>query len=80
MDPDARVTAAEVEFLTTPKPAGKPTITRHLVYMWRSAGLLVERGKRGRSPLYRWGDVVEVDKRQARAAIWANNHRARRVA
>lgn len=74
------VTAVEVERLTTQQATGKPTVTRHLVYVWRGMGLLEEQGKRGRSPLYRWGDVTEVERTMARRAWQANNHRARRAA
>jgi hypothetical protein len=79
-DEDRLLTAAEVETVTTIPETGKPAISRHLVYMWRAAGLLEPRGMRGRSPLYRWSDVVTVDARMARRAIYANNHRARRAA
>jgi hypothetical protein len=54
MDPEVRVTAADIA-------REMPTVSRHLVYMWRSSGRLKERGKRGRSPLYRWGDVVKLE-------------------
>jgi len=51
---DRLVTAAEIETLI-------PTVSRHLVYVWRGTGKLVERSKRGRSPLYRWGDVTAIE-------------------
>lgn len=50
-----------------------------LIGMWRRKGHLEVKGYAGRSPLYRYGDVVEVERRMARAAWRANNHRARRV-
>ncbi len=53
-DPNTLVTAVEIERQLT-------TVSRHLVYVWRSQGKLTERGKRGRSPLYRWGDVVQAE-------------------
>ena len=52
--PNTKLTAAQIE-------RQLPTVSRHLVYMWRSAGKLQEQGKRGRSPLYRWGDVVKLE-------------------
>lgn len=51
---DRLVTAAEIAVLI-------PTVSRHLVYVWRGTGKLTERGKRGRSPLYRWGDVTALE-------------------
>lgn len=52
---DAMVSAAEVERLI-------PTVSRHLVYVWRAQGKLSPAGRRGRSPLYRWCDVVAVER------------------
>lgn len=77
---DTLFTAAEVEAFTTVEATGRPTISRHLIYMWRAAGLLKPSGARGRSPLYRWDDVQAVEARMAKRAWRANNHRARRVA
>lgn len=54
MDADALVTAVEIE-------QELPTVSRHLVYVWRANGRLEVRGKRGRSPLYRWGDAVALE-------------------
>jgi hypothetical protein len=54
MNADALVTAVEIE-------QQLPTVSRHLVYVWRGTGRLKARGKRGRSPLYRWGDVVKLE-------------------
>lgn len=51
---DTLLTAAEIE-------RHLPTVSRHLVYVWRGLGRLQERGKRGRSPLYRWGDVIKLE-------------------
>jgi hypothetical protein len=53
-DPNTLVTAVEIERQLT-------TVSRHLVYLWRSQGRITERGKRGRSPLYRWADVVRAE-------------------
>lgn len=53
-DPNTLVTAVEIEQQLT-------TVSRHLVYVWRSQGRIKAYGKRGRSPLYRWGDVVKAE-------------------
>lgn len=39
-----------------------PSVSPHLIYVWRGQGKLQSRGKRGRSPLYRWADVVAVER------------------
>jgi len=51
---DTRVTAAEAALLLG-------DVSRHLIYFWVAAGKLAPVGKRGRSPLYRWGDLVAVE-------------------
>lgn len=66
---DQLVTAVEIQHLM-------PTVSRHLVYMWRGTGRLAERGKRGRSPLYRWGDVTALEA-TTRAADPAGQRAAR---
>ena len=71
MNPDALVTAVEIESKLV-------TVSRHLVYVWRGSGRLKARGKRGRSPLYRWGDVVKLEA-ETRAADPAGQ-RARALA
>jgi hypothetical protein len=53
MNLDARVTAAEASRLLP--------VSRQLIAMWRSAGKVVVRGKRGASPLYRLGDLIKVE-------------------
>ena len=53
-DMDALVTAAEAA-------AQLPGVSRHLIGMWVTNGKLAARGRRGRSPLYRWGDVLAVE-------------------
>lgn len=56
MNLDAQVSAIEA--------AGwleKAGVCRHRVYAWRSEGRITEVGKRGRSPLYRWGDVLQAE-------------------
>lgn len=55
VDRDTLVTAVQIEQQI-------PTVSRHLVYVWRAAGKLMAKGKRGRSPLYRWGDVLDVER------------------
>jgi hypothetical protein len=67
------------ETLVTATEASKllPSVSPHLVYVWRAAGKLHPRGMRGRSPLYRWSDIVAVEW-QTRAADPAGQ-RARRT-
>lgn len=54
MNMDALVTATEAA-------AGLPDVSRHLIGMWVQHGKLQAKGHRGRSPLYRWGDIVAVE-------------------
>lgn len=54
MNMDALVTATEAA-------AGLPDVSRHLIGMWVRHGKLNVKGHRGRSPLYRWGDIVAVE-------------------
>jgi DNA-binding transcriptional MerR regulator len=42
-------------------------VSRQLVNYWRSAGLLQPVGTRGRSPLYRLGDVLKVEQATRRS-------------
>lgn len=53
-DVDALVTGAEAARLVG--------VTRHLVGMWKRAGKLTPKDRRGRSPLYRLGDVLQVER------------------
>lgn len=54
MDSEQLVTAVQI--------AEKiPSVSRHLVYVWRGQGKLQPQGRRGRSPVYRWSDVVAVE-------------------
>lgn len=56
MNLDAQVSARDAaEWLA------KAGVCRHRIYAWRSAGRLAQVGRRGRSPLYRWGDVLEAE-------------------
>lgn len=53
-------------------------ISVQLVSIWKAQGKLKPVKHRGRSPLYRFGDVMDVEQAAAEAAAAANNHRARR--
>lgn len=55
-DPDALVTATEAS--ASPHLCG---VSRQLIGMWRHLGKLQVRGTRGRSPLYRYGDILKVE-------------------
>ena len=70
MDLDARVTPAEII-------AAMPDLTRQTIAMWVARGKLTERGRRGRAPLYRWGDVLQVE-RSTRRNPKSSRHRGRR--
>lgn len=52
---DALVTAPEVTVVM-------PDVSRHLVGMWVRQKRLLVRGHRKRSPLYRLGDVLKVER------------------
>jgi hypothetical protein len=71
---DALVTAREAEDYLALRAA---RVTRHLIYTWRGAGRLKTKGKRGRSPLYRFGDILLVE-RDTRCS--GSSHRGRRAA
>lgn len=58
MNLEALVTAAEA--------APKLGVDRHLIYMWRALGKVTPQGKRGKSPLYRWGDLLAVESQTRR--------------
>jgi hypothetical protein len=51
---DALVTATEAASVM-------PSVSKHLIGMWVANGKLEAKGRRGRSPLYRWGDVLAVE-------------------
>lgn len=57
MNLDTLVTATEAA-----AERGLP-VTRHTIGMWRHAGKVEVKGWRGRSPLYRWGDLVDVERK-----------------
>lgn len=61
MDDDALVTATEVH-------AVWPDVSVQLIGMWVRHGKLEPKGRRGRSPLYRWGDVTAVEAAVAMSA------------
>lgn len=70
MNRDRQVTASEI--------AEVLPVSVQLVSMWKSKGKLKPVGKRGRSPLYRYGDASDLERDMRLAAARANNHRARR--
>lgn len=59
MDLDALVTAREAEEY---RALQAHHVTRHLIYVWRGLGKLRPAGWRGRSPLYRFGDILQVER------------------
>lgn len=64
MNLDALVTATEA--------AASPAlddICRHLIGMWKVTGKLEVKGRRGRSPLYRYGDVLDVERQTRRSGF-----------
>lgn len=56
MNLDAKVTATEA----AASPALKG-VCRHLIGMWKTRGKLEVQGRRGRSPLFRYGDILRVE-------------------
>jgi hypothetical protein len=52
---------AQVSALEAADWLAKAGVCRHRVYAWRSQGRFKSVGKRGRSPLYRWGDVLQAE-------------------
>lgn len=72
MNLDARVTAREAEEFD---PLRVHNVKRHLIYVWRAQGRIEPVGHRGRSPLYRWGDILEVERDTRRSGA---SHRGRR--
>lgn len=52
---DALVTATEAS-------AGLPDVSVKLIGMWVRLGKLHPAGRRGRRPLYRWGDILVVER------------------
>jgi predicted site-specific integrase-resolvase len=70
LDRNARVTPSEA--------SPSLGVSIQLISMWRRNGRLRPVGKRGQSPLYRFGDLLDVERDMAEAAAHANNHRARR--
>lgn len=70
MNRDALVTATEASMLLP--------ISVQLVSIWKAKGKLTPAGMRGRSPVYRYGDVSDLERDMALAAAKARNPRARR--
>jgi hypothetical protein len=50
----ALVTATEAATLI-------PSVSRHLICVWRAQGRIRIQGKRGRSPLYDWAELCHVE-------------------
>ena len=71
MDFEALVTPAEI--LTQ-----MPDLERHTITMWAQRGKLTAKKHRGRTPLYRWGDVLAVE-RDTRLNPKSRRHRTRRL-
>lgn len=59
MNLDAQVTAREAQDYP---PLQKAGVCRHTIAWWRTVGHIAPSGKRGRSPLYRWRDVLRVER------------------
>jgi hypothetical protein len=59
VDLDAEVTAPEAQSY---KPLKVHGVCRHTITWWRRAGHIAPVGKRGRSPLYRWGDLLRAER------------------
>lgn len=59
MNLDAQVTAREAQDYP---PLARAGVCRHTIAWWRSAGQIEPAGQRGRSPLYRWRDVLRVER------------------
>jgi hypothetical protein len=67
---DALVTATEAAMLLP--------VSVQLISIWKAKGKLTPAKRQGRSWLYRYGDVQDLERDMAVAAAAANNHRARR--
>jgi hypothetical protein len=57
VNPDALVTATEAA--ASPHLKG---VCRHLIGMWKTLGKLEVQGRSGRSPLFRYGDILRVER------------------
>lgn len=68
---DHLVTASEASSLLP--------VSIQLIGMWKVKGKLNPAGKRGRSPVYRYGELLDLERDMRLAAAAANNHRARRL-
>lgn len=65
VNPDATLTATEAAKLI-------PRLSRYAVGMWKARGKLRPVGKRGRSPLYRWQDLVAVERQTRERQAWTS--------
>jgi hypothetical protein len=72
VDLDALITAAEF------RTATGGMVSLAVVGMWRDRGLIKVRDWRGRRPLYRYGDLVEVE-RSTRQRVRRHGGRRRAV-
>ena len=50
-----------------------PDVTRHTIAWWVASGKLAPVGRRGRSPLYLWADLREVERQTRRHPNSARN-------
>lgn len=71
---DALVTAREAE---AHPGLQRYRVTRHLIYTWRSLGKIEPVDRRGRSPLYRFGDILLAERDTRRSGA---SHRGPRAA
>lgn len=55
MNLDATLTATEASMSSL-------RVTRDALYQWKARGLIAPVGYRGRSPLYRWGDLLAAER------------------
>jgi hypothetical protein len=56
---DAKVTAREAQDYPPMKAYG---VCRHTIAWWRRVDHIAPIGRRGRSPLYRWGDLLQTER------------------
>lgn len=66
---DLLVTATEA----ASTPWLRSDVCRHLIGMWRHQGKLETRGQRGRSPLFRLGEIVAVERSTRRSGFSHRN-------
>lgn len=56
---DAQVTAREAQDYP---PLAKAGVCRHTIAWWRTTARIEPAGQRGRSPLFRWGDLLRAER------------------